>query len=140
MYYSIVSAKLSCLWALRSSRYQWLYLNSCLTCFTCLAHLHGWCRKWFTCYYTFICPRASLDQGTLLALYILCFLCALSSVRISNTSRALLLSPHCVTSVQIRSYFWSIFSCIWTEYGDLHSKFFTQCLFYLPNDPLQFFV
>ena len=26
---------------------------------------------------------------------------------------------HCVESVQIRSYFWSVFSCIWTEYGDL---------------------
>ena len=25
----------------------------------------------------------------------------------------------CVKSVQIRSYFWSIFSCIWTEYEDL---------------------
>ena len=26
---------------------------------------------------------------------------------------------HCVKSVQIRSYLWSLFSCIWTEYGDL---------------------
>ena len=26
---------------------------------------------------------------------------------------------HCVRSVQIRSYFWSVFSCIRTEYGDL---------------------
>ena len=24
---------------------------------------------------------------------------------------------HCVKSVQIRSYFWSVFSCFWTEYG-----------------------
>ena len=24
---------------------------------------------------------------------------------------------HCVKTVQIRSYFWSVFSCIWTEYG-----------------------
>ena len=29
---------------------------------------------------------------------------------------------HCVKSVQIRSYFWSIFSGIRTEYGDLRSK------------------
>ena len=29
---------------------------------------------------------------------------------------------HCVKSVQIRSYFWSVFSCIRTEYGDLRSK------------------
>ena len=25
---------------------------------------------------------------------------------------------HCVKSVQIRSFFWSVFSCIQTEYGD----------------------
>ena len=29
---------------------------------------------------------------------------------------------HCVKSVQIRSYFWSVFSCIWTEYRDLLLK------------------
>ena len=29
---------------------------------------------------------------------------------------------HCVKSVQIRSFFWSIFSCIRTEYGDLQKK------------------
>ena len=28
---------------------------------------------------------------------------------------------HCVKSVWIRSFFWSVFSCIWTEYGDLLS-------------------
>ena len=26
---------------------------------------------------------------------------------------------HCLKSVQIRSFFWSVFSCIRTEYGDL---------------------
>ena len=26
---------------------------------------------------------------------------------------------HCVKSVQIRSYFWSVFSCIWIEYVNL---------------------
>ena len=31
-------------------------------------------------------------------------------------------SLHCVKSVQIRSFFWSVFSCIWTEYGDLLRK------------------
>ena len=30
---------------------------------------------------------------------------------------------HCVKSVQIRSFFWSVFSCIWTEYGDWISIF-----------------
>ena len=25
---------------------------------------------------------------------------------------------HCVKSVQIGSFFWSIFSCTWAEYGD----------------------
>ena len=29
---------------------------------------------------------------------------------------------HCVKSVQIRSFFWSVFSGIRTEYGDLRSK------------------
>ena len=29
---------------------------------------------------------------------------------------------HCVKSVQIRSYFWSVFSCIYTEYRDLLRK------------------
>ena len=31
-------------------------------------------------------------------------------------------SCHCVKSVQMRSYFWSVFSCIRVEYGDLRSK------------------
>ena len=31
-------------------------------------------------------------------------------------------SQHCVKSVQIRSFFWSVFSHIRTEYGDLQSK------------------
>ena len=30
---------------------------------------------------------------------------------------------HCVKRVQIRSFFWSVFSRIWTEYGDLRSKY-----------------
>ena len=29
---------------------------------------------------------------------------------------------HCMKSVQICSYFWFVFSCIRTEYGDLQSK------------------
>ena len=29
---------------------------------------------------------------------------------------------HCVKSVHIRSYFWSVFSYVRTEYGDLRSK------------------
>ena len=32
-------------------------------------------------------------------------------------------SYHCVKSVQIRNFFWSIFFCIWTEYGDLLCKY-----------------
>ena len=30
--------------------------------------------------------------------------------------------PHCVKSVQIQSYFWSVFSCIRIEFEDLRSK------------------
>ena len=29
---------------------------------------------------------------------------------------------HCVKSVQIRSYFWSVFSCIRTEYGSPNTE------------------
>ena len=32
-------------------------------------------------------------------------------------------NPHCVRSVQIRSFFWSVFFRIRTDYGDLLSKF-----------------
>ena len=28
---------------------------------------------------------------------------------------------HCVKSVQIRIYFWSVFLCIWSEYGEIIS-------------------
>ena len=30
---------------------------------------------------------------------------------------------HCVKTVQVRSFFWSVFSHIWTKYGDLLCKF-----------------
>ena len=30
---------------------------------------------------------------------------------------------HCVKSVQLRSFIWSVFSCIWTQCRDLWSKF-----------------
>ena len=30
-------------------------------------------------------------------------------------------SKHCVKSVQTRSFFWSVFSLIWTEYGEIWS-------------------
>ena len=33
-----------------------------------------------------------------------------------------MLAVPCVKSVQIRNYFWSVFSCIRTEYGDLRSN------------------
>ena len=39
-----------------------------------------------------------------------------------NTERLISLPCHCVTSVQIRSFSWSVFSCIWTEYVDLLRK------------------
>ena len=29
------------------------------------------------------------------------------------------IEQHCVKSIQIRSFFWSVFSCILTDYGDL---------------------
>ena len=41
---------------------------------------------------------------------------------LENTTAQIFLIVHCVKSIQIRSYFWSVFSFIWTEYGDLRSK------------------
>ena len=38
---------------------------------------------------------------------------------------------HCLKSVQIRSFFWSVFSCIRTEYGDLRSKYRPEKIPYL---------
>ena len=29
---------------------------------------------------------------------------------------------HCVKSFQIRSYFWSVFFCIWTEYTKIRTR------------------
>ena len=37
-------------------------------------------------------------------------------------SSLIILIIHFLKCVQIRSYFWSVFSCIRTEYGDLRSK------------------
>ena len=43
----------------------------------------------------------------------------------ANNSKELwktLRSLHCVKSVQMPRYFWSVFSCIRTEYGDLRKS------------------
>ena len=42
----------------------------------------------------------------------------LSKLSETSTSRY---GTHCVKSAQIRSYFWSVFSRIWTEYGEIQS-------------------
>ena len=39
-----------------------------------------------------------------------------------NLLRQVMGKNHCMKSVQRRSYFWSVFSCIRTEYGDLLRK------------------
>ena len=31
-------------------------------------------------------------------------------------------TPHCVKSVQTWSFFWSVFSCIWTEYRKIRTR------------------
>ena len=36
-------------------------------------------------------------------------------------------SPHYVKNVQIRSFFWSVFSCIWTEYRKIRTR--KNCVF-----------
>ena len=40
----------------------------------------------------------------------------------SCPENAVTTTKHCVTGVEIRSYFWSVFSSIRTEYGDLFCK------------------
>ena len=39
-----------------------------------------------------------------------------------NSFGVAICTVHCVKSIHIRSYFWSEFSCIWIEYGDLLRK------------------
>ena len=39
-----------------------------------------------------------------------------------NVGRVTLHSLHCAKSIQIQIFFWSVFSCIRTEYGDLLCK------------------
>ena len=39
-----------------------------------------------------------------------------------NVQKAFRWRPHCVKSVQIRSYFRSVFSCIWTEYRKIRTR------------------
>ena len=48
-----------------------------------------------------------------------------ASLKISKflVKKCIFNKDHCVKSIQIRSFFWSVFSCIRTEYGDLRSKF-----------------
>ena len=44
-------------------------------------------------------------------------------IRVQDISSDIkMLMKHCVRSVQIRSFLWSVFSYIWTEYGDLLRK------------------
>ena len=43
----------------------------------------------------------------------------------TNDLLLFMLSIHRVKTVQIRSYFWSVFSCIRTEYGDLQISVFS---------------
>ena len=51
------------------------------------------------------------------------------STGIKNFS--MMFRAHCLKSVQIRSYFWSVFSCIRTEYGDLRSRYGPEITLYL---------
>ena len=39
-----------------------------------------------------------------------------------NQHSIILSHYHCVKSIQIRIFFWSVFSCIWAECGELRSK------------------
>ena len=43
-------------------------------------------------------------------------------ILLTSTEIEIQISYNCVKSVQIRSFFWSVFCRIWTEYGDLLCK------------------
>ena len=50
-------------------------------------------------------------------------LCLITWIDLSVLLRwTVLLQTHCIKSAQIRSFFWSVFSCIRTDYGDLLRK------------------
>ena len=51
-----------------------------------------------------------------------CFAVTFCGTAVLKNPKENLFQLHCVKSVQIRSFFWSVFYCIWTEYGDLRSK------------------
>ena len=61
-------------------------------------------------------------------------LCIIFKIKNAKTLiKVILESPykHCMKIVQIRSFFWSVFSCIRTEYGDLRIwTLFTQWRFF----------
>ena len=42
--------------------------------------------------------------------------------KVKKKIRRIHVFSHCVKSVQIRSYFWSVFSCIRTEYRKIRTK------------------
>ena len=85
-----------------------MVLNRLQKCIRSFDVLHVWCTR----IYFRMLPIAKLNS------LILC-------EQIIFTTDAMLLfamAIHCVKIVQIRSFFWSVFSCIRTVYGDLRSK------------------
>ena len=71
------------------------------------------------CYiqYTLIFVRYSIASTHWFVYFWTCS-AAFSCIKIISS----LQGKHCVKSVQIRSFFWSVFSCIRTKYGDLLRK------------------
>ena len=68
------------------------------------SHAHT-IRIWFL----FLCHQQCDHKQSLIRFY--------KGNKVSFFLHRLSCSQHCVKIVQIRSYFWSVFSCIWTEYG-----------------------
>ena len=54
-------------------------------------------------------------------MFVACFRNMYLAIKDSLDYTMLKLRYRCVKSVQLRSYFWSVFTCIRTEYGDLRS-------------------
>ena len=80
-------------------------------------HHSAWTKVWFKLRYLASCGI----KNNLLFPHILYIHLEFKLLRCIVFNDTVLASWHCVKSVQIRSYFWSVFSRIRTEYGEIRS-------------------
>ena len=82
---------------------------------------HGFQRSWHTLYVIYSPQNVSKNKSS--APGVNKSIKNLEIEWIGSTECLFLGQSQCVKSVQIRNFFWSVFSCIWTEYDDLLRKF-----------------